>query len=268
MVKTLCISYWYGRLGNNIIQVKNALHIAFYYGYNVIIPTHQYFKYTHLKVSNTNESEPIEQIYDYASRGFYFVNDIDRSINRECFSTNYDKVREVLLKLFTIDYRALDPLEDDELVIHIRSGDIISVLHDEYVIPPLSYYTKFIDRNNFKKIYILAEDTQNLCIESLKKTYSNVEFELRSLKDDIELVLRARNMMMSIGSFIPELIWVTKHTRNVIYPNYDGFVYRLKPLENMVPNVKLTSIDLTEYYNEVKSANDTKESRMSRSLNR
>jgi hypothetical protein len=268
MVKTLCINGWYGRLGNNIIQVKNALHIAFYYGYNVIIQKHQYFKYTHLKVSNTNEGEPIEPIYDYASRGFYFVNDIDRSINRECFSTNYDKVREVLLSLFVLDYRTLESLGEDELVIHIRSGDSISVLHDQYIIPPLSYYTKFIDRNNFKKIYILAEDTQNLCIESLKKTYSNVEFELRSLKDDIELVLRARNMMMSIGSFIPELIWVTKHTRNVIYPSYDEFVHSLKPLENMVPNVKLTSIDLTEYYNEVKSANDTKESRMSRSLNR
>ena len=267
-MKTLCISYWYGRLGNNIIQVKNALHIAFYYGYNVIIPTHQYFKYNHLKVSNANEGEMIEHIYDNASRGFYFMNDIDRSINRECFNMNYDKVRDELLKLFTIDYRALDPLEDDELVLHIRSGDSICALHDQYIIPPLSYYTKFIDSNNFKKIYILAEDTQNLCIESLKNKYSNVEFALRSLTDDIELVLRAKNVMMSIGSFIPELIWVTKNVKEVIYPNYDEFAFRFKPLENMVPNVKLTSIDLTEYYNEVKSANDTIQTRMLRALTR
>jgi hypothetical protein len=198
-----------------------------------------------------------------------FMNDIDRSINRECFNMNYDKVRDELLKLFTIDYRAVDPLEDDELVLHIRSGDIVcDFLHDDYIIPPLSYYTKFIDSNNFKKIYILAEDTQNLCIESLKNKYSNVEFELRSLTDDIELVLRAKNVMMSIGSFIPELIWVTKNVKEVIYPNYDEFAFRFRPLENMVPNVKLTSIDLTEYYNEVKSANDTIQTRMLRALTR
>jgi hypothetical protein len=167
-----------------------------------------------------------------------------------------------------IDYRVLKPLEDDELVLHIRSGDSICALHDQYIIPPLSYYTKFIDDNNFKKIYILAEDTQNLCIASLKNMYSNIDFELRSLTDDIELVLRAKNVMMSIGSFIPELIWVTKNIKEVIYPNYDEFAYRLKPLESMVPNLKLTSIDLTEYYNEVKSANDTIQTRMLRALTR
>lgn len=219
-------------------------------------------------VSNANEGEPVEQIYDDASRGFYFINDMDRSINRECFNLNHDKVRDELLKLFVIDYRVLKPLEDDELVLHIRSGDSISVLHEQYVIPPLSYYTNFINGNNFKKIYILAEDTQNLCIARLKNMYSNVDFELRSLTEDIELVLRAKTVMMTIGTFIPELIWVTKNIKEVIYPNYDEFAYRLKPLKSMVPNVKLTSIDLTEYYNEVKRSNDTIQTRMLRALHR
>lgn len=267
-MKTLCISYWYGRLGNNIIQVKNALHIAFYYGYNVIIPKHQYFKYNHLLVSSTKEGDTVELIYDHPSRGFYFVSNIDSSINRECFSMNHDKVREVLLGLFTIDYRSLEPLGDDELVIHIRSGDAISALHGQYIIPPMSYYTNFIENNHYKKIYILAEDMQNLCIKKLTKMYSNISFELRTLTDDIELVLRARNMMMTIGSFIPELLWVTKHTRRVIYPSYEEFVCCLKPLVDTDDNLKLTSIDLTEYYNEVSSSKDTLDSRMKRALTR
>lgn len=267
-MKTLCISYWYGRLGNNIIQVKNALHIAFYYGYNVIIPKHQYFKYNHLLVSSTNEDESVELVYDNPSRGFYFVSNIDSSINRECFSMNHDKVREVLLGLFTIDYRSLEPLGDDELVIHIRSGDIITELHDQYIIPPMSYYTNFIDSNKFKKIYILAEDKSNPCIEKLQKMYSIVSFELRSLTDDIELVLRARNMMMTIGSFIPELLWVTKNTRNIIYPSYDEFVFRLVYLAEVDPLITLSSVDLTAYHTEVKSCKDNKEERLHRALTR
>lgn len=109
---------------------------------------------------------------------------------------------------------------------------------------------------------------QNLCIEKLTKMYSNISFELRSLTDDIELVLRARNMMMTIGSFIPELLWVTKHTTHIISPSYDEFAYRLKPLAKMDPNLKLTSIDLTEYYNEVLSSKDTLDSRMKRAFTR
>jgi hypothetical protein len=67
---------------------------------------------------------------------------------------NHDKVREVLLGLFTIEYRSLEPLGDDELVIHIRSGDAISALHGQYIIPPMSYYTNFID--NHKEIIFVA----------------------------------------------------------------------------------------------------------------
>jgi hypothetical protein len=234
----------------------------------VIIPKHQYFKYNHLLVSSNNEGESVELIYDNASRGFYFVDNIDSSINRECFSMNHDKVREVLLGLFTIDYRSLEPLGEDELVIHIRSGDIITEIHPEYIIPPMSYYTNFIDSNKFKKIYILAEDMQNLCIEKLQKMYSNVSFELRSLTDDIEMILRARNMMMTIGSFIPELLWVTRHTRRVIYPSYDEFVFRLVSLAELDPSITISSVDLTAYHTEVKSCKDNNKERLHRALTR
>ena len=265
-MKTIVISYWYGRLGNNIIQVKNALHIALYSNYNVLIPPHSYFKFRELNVSQNIENTPIEYIYDNDCYQFYGDSRV-KFVNKECFSMNYEKVRDILMELFVIDYKSLEPLGGDELVIHIRSGDAIicNQLHPQYIIPPLSYYTKYIENNQYKKIYIMAEDMHNTCIKALKNMYKNIDFELRSLTEDISLVLRARNIMMTVGSFVPALLWVTKTTKNIIYPSYDEFICRAMPLKEY-SNIEFNSIDLTEYYNLVKESNDNNETRLARTL--
>jgi hypothetical protein len=262
-MKTLVISYWYGRLGNNIIQVKNALHIALYSNYNVIIPQHLYFKCCELNVAPNNEDTPIEYIYGNDCYQFYGNYNL---VNNECYSMNNEKVRDILINLFTIDYKILEPLGEDELVIHIRSGDAVvgNGLHPQYIIPPLSYFTKYIESNQYKRIYILAEDNHNTCIDALKNKYKNIDFELRTLTNDISLILRGRNVMMSVGSFVPALLWVTKTTKTIIYPSYDEFICRAMPLKE--DSLEFNSIDLTEYYNVVKGSNDNNETRLARTL--
>ena len=42
----LKITSWYGRLGNNITQLKNVLYIALFCNYNIEIPRHMFFKAT------------------------------------------------------------------------------------------------------------------------------------------------------------------------------------------------------------------------------
>ena len=37
------IRKWYGRLGNNIHQLKNVIQIGIYYNYNIILPNHSFF---------------------------------------------------------------------------------------------------------------------------------------------------------------------------------------------------------------------------------
>jgi hypothetical protein len=263
-MKSLVIAYWYGRLGNNIIQLKNVLHIALYCNYNVIIPHHPYFKYRELNIVQNTENTPIEHIYGYECSQFYGNYSL---VNNECYSMNNEKVREILMDIFAIDYKTLEPLGEDELVIHIRSGDIIvNELHGHYLIPPMSYYTNYIENNQYKKIYILAENTHNTCIEMLKNKYENIDFELRDLNTDICLVLRARNIMMTVGSFIPSLMLVTTNTKNIIYPHYDAFVWRLVPLKEISSELNLNCIDLTEYYDLVQRSNDTLQTRLQRAI--
>lgn len=265
MVKTLCINGWYGRLGNNIIQVKNALHIAFYCGYGgVVFPRHKYFNKCRINIGDNICEEDGEMKYGYDCNQFY-NDDMVSYVKPECFSMNNEKVRSIIMELFVIDYTKLEPLDENELVIHIRSGDIIKNIHPQYVIPPLSYYTNVIESGKYNKIYIIAEDKLNPCIDVLCSKYSNIVFELSDLKKDIELVLRARNIMMTIGTFIPSLLWLTKYTSEVIYPSYDQFTRHMIPLNTMNMNMKLTKVVLDEYYNNV-IINESSEDRIKRML--
>jgi hypothetical protein len=267
MVKTLCINGWYGRLGNNIIQVRNALHIALYCGdySGVVIPRHTYFNKCRINIGdNICEEKNEEMQYGYDCNQFY-NDDMVSYVKPECFSMNNETVRSIIMDLFVIDYTKLTPLDENELVMHIRSGDAIKYIHPQYVIPPLSYYTNVIESGKYNKIYIIAEDKLNPCIDVLCSKYSNIVFKLSDLTKDIELVLRARNIMMTIGTFIPSLLWLTKYTSEVIYPCYDEFTRHMIPLNNMNMNMKLTKVVLAEYYKNV-IKNESSEDRIKRMM--
>ena len=52
MLMNIYIKEWYGRLGNNITQLLNAISIGLYYNYNIILPSHKYFKQTYIIINN------------------------------------------------------------------------------------------------------------------------------------------------------------------------------------------------------------------------
>ena len=52
-----------GRLGNFLIQIKNSLHIALYYKYNVILPVHPFLNTTYI-IINKNVTRNDKAITD------------------------------------------------------------------------------------------------------------------------------------------------------------------------------------------------------------
>ena len=52
--------------------------------------------------------------------------------------------------------------DENDVVIHIRSGDIFNKCpHPVYIMPPLSYYVNILNEKNFNKIYLVAADKLN-----------------------------------------------------------------------------------------------------------
>ena len=120
-------------------------------------------------------------------------------------------------------YNNLNEFKSDpsELYIHIRSEDIFTKKNaPSYFQPPLCFYKKIIDENNFKKIYIISNGNENPNIKKLLELYPNINFQYKNtLVHDISLFAYAVNIVTSTSSFIWTVVNFSKHVKNVW--NYD-----------------------------------------------
>ena len=63
------------------------------------------------------------------------------------------------------------------LYFHIRSGDIfIKSINPNYSQPPLCFYQKIINENNFTNFFLSSNNNENLCVDTLLKLYPNIKF--------------------------------------------------------------------------------------------
>jgi hypothetical protein len=258
-MKNIYIEKWFCRLGNNIIQVINVILIALYYNYNIILPKNKYFNTTYIIINDKITMEN-EKIISSESENFFFRDRI-KDIDKKLFKLNNERTLEILKKSFNFNNFKLHDLKNNDIVIHIRSGDIFSRPnpHPHYIMPPLSYYIdiiKFIKYDNTiddPVIYLISEDTLNPCVNELLKLYPQIIYKKQSLDEDISLILSAHNIIASFGSFISALLHFSQNIKNlhkVSYDKYDWEIYK---------NLNFYITDLNEYHELMKPWKNTEE---------
>jgi len=234
----IIINSWYGRLGNNILQLTNAILIALYYKYNIIIPDHNYFNKTYIII---NDKIDINDPKIFGDINLYFRNHID-NIEKSLLDLNHEKAIEILRNCFKFPIINNDFNEND-VVIHMRGGDIFGKYpHHNYINPPLSYYINILINKQFNKIYLISEDNKNPCIKNLISKYPKIIHKIQSLDEDIKIILQAPNIITSFGTFIPALLSMSTNIKNIYKPNYDFNNLLLK-------NVNIYETFLTTYRN-------------------
>jgi hypothetical protein len=217
----IIIQNWVGRLGNNIIQLCNAIHIALYYKETIELPKHHFFNVNIIKeyFNNNKNNLLIKDNFN-----FYYKSKI-KQISSDAFETNNEETINILLKAFIIKENDIKKLDDDTIVIHIRSGDIFNNNpHPGYIPPPLAYYVNILNNNKFNKIIIISEDTKNPVIDELLKLYPNSCYKKNSLEDDIKIILGATYIIESVGTFISSLLMLSNNIKQI----YSTSMYNMK----------------------------------------
>ena len=144
--------------------------------------------------------------FSYASGGgcnepleskFYF--------KEECYGheISNDARREILQQDIHphLEYEDIN-LTDDDLVIHIRSGNIFGGwVHKNYAQPPMTFYDKVISEANPKKIIIVSEDDKNPCVKGIIDKYDNSYVSHTNLKTSISIILSAKKLAIGFGTF-------------------------------------------------------------------
>ena len=212
----IVIEYWFGRLGNNIRSLSNIIDIALFYKHNIKFNvTHDFFNLEIIEnyFSKYNNKEEIKDPYN-----FFFSYKLN--FLPEVFNFNNKKKIKLLKKAFKI--KNIKKLDKNNIVVYIRSGDTFNnnnVL-STYSPPPLCYFTSILNKKEYNKIIIVAEDNKNPLVNKLLQLYKNSIWNKNSFTDDIKLILGATNIVKSVGTLINMLILLSDNVRNVKSPNY------------------------------------------------
>jgi len=211
---------WYGRLGNDLMCVyRLLLDIELGKIAGATIPVHPFLSSRRLGRLECSHSisKRIKDIYDEAHGSSNTP-----KAKREWLDCETGVIRAARA-LFVPSHLTVSPLDDDCLVIHLRSGDTarIGFTHGEYVLPPLSFYRAIIEKGFANsRIVILCEDRVNPCLGELLRLYPRAEHQLRNLRGDVVVMLAARHLVCSTGSLASSIATISSNLRTIYVPSH------------------------------------------------
>jgi len=233
----LIINEWFGRTGNNILQIIRAIHYAIINSHNLI-----QFQQHSLLTSNIITLENIENsdksdVYDtFFNLKKYNIVDPEPYIMKEYFQ----KYVKPIFKIQTENNNVIE--NDNNIYIHFRGGDIFSSNpHKAYVQPPLSYYKNII--NDYDNTILVCEDKKNPCINELLKQ-KNIEYISNTLEKDLSNLSNASNLIIGFGTFGFLLYLMNPKLKNLYIPDF--FVNEL-PKGDWGDDINVHIINLPNY---------------------
>lgn len=215
---------WFCRLGNNIIQLYKLIRYAIYHKHNMKFncKKHPYFNVSVIEEYFNKYNHPEILINDgwiVKNKNGVIPDDIvKKNFLKHASKEEFEKINkeaiDVLKQSFTIKQDTIDILEDTTIVVHVRSGDVFDKQpHMMYVPPPLSYYVNILNASHYTKIIIVCEDSVNPIVNKLLELYKNATFKKQSLTEDIKIILGAKTIINSVGSFIPFLLLLSENNK-------------------------------------------------------
>lgn len=203
------ITKWFGRFGNNIIQISSALSKCVEKNCNLVLPYNNNLFWPHIQKIEITKNES-----NYQEEGLfwdYYLKDGDR--------------RNICLKYLNnlLDLNEFE-LTNDDLVIHVRGGDIFTDVIKNYVQAPLSYTKKIIENTKPKNIIVVYEDFLNPTVKFIYENYSNVILE-NDFKRGIQYILSAKNVCLTgVGTFARAIIMCSKKIETIHVPMFEKHI--------------------------------------------
>ena len=207
----ITITNWYGRNGNNIMQLIHAIYYAKMYNHGLVcFPSHPFLSAKQIQLGPEHDRANV----DIRGSFFHIGNEFNLHVKEP-----YEKKRlflEYIKPIFLI--QPTRKLADDTLFIHVRSGDIFeSNPHPGYVQPPLCYYTDVI--GNFDKVVAVCEDDKNPCVKYLKN-FPHLQYESNSVAVDLAILSGIHHFQMGSGTFGMLIYWMNEDLKTLYIPKY------------------------------------------------
>lgn len=154
-----------------------------------------------------------------------------------------------------VDLNGGPPLEDDDLVIHLRAGDVFRphAPNRRYGQPPLSYYLWVLEHEPWRSVHLVFEDLENPVIapliEAVRHRSLALELVQADLRSSLERLLRARTLVASRGTLVPAVVGLSPQVRQV-YTFEGALIPGFSAWERMTGVTELRIVDEHPEYRE------------------
>ena len=222
-----------GRTGNFIICLLYAITYAKKHGFEKINFSNIHWSpnpsiskkiindfFNKLEIIISKESNSNNTITEFTVDKFYRMVPLT-------FEERIDMINQYIKPVMNINPQVIG---DNDLVIHLRSGDIMVGGNPEMIQPPLEFYIKVIESNNWDKIYVVTErEPLNPIYNVLKERYENVITFVEdkrnrdngyNFKKDFDYMVGAKHYVPCQSSLCPFIIQVSNTIKNVYIPSY------------------------------------------------
>lgn len=211
MTKNIKMINWFGRFGNNIVEITSGIYLAKHTKVKFLHDKHDLIEGREYDFSE----QPASSDKIMRSRELYHIADIPFADRIQICHTY---IRPRLKWLNHMD------IPNSTLVIHIRSGDLfdgyctcpktgkrIYCNVGLYAQPPFAFYKKIIDDNTYKRILVITEkDRRNPVIQMLQDEYEHVTVQSGTFEEDANTILHAKHLVPSVGTFSLSLCMLSK----------------------------------------------------------
>lgn len=110
------------------------------------------------------------------------------------------------------------PTGENEIVLNVRGGDIISGWHKEYFPMPVAYYRRIIEQTGLRPVFV-GETHDDGYGDLLRKSFPDARFPPhRSVISDFETVRNARHVALSVSSFSWLAAWLSDSAATIHMP--------------------------------------------------
>jgi len=187
--------FGYGYLGNTIQALSNAYYLALRFNKSIIYPKHPLLYDTNIGVNLIPGQDDSNLFFNDL---FFFEGD-GKQYDFNVPHLNYcrkqicEKNIRPLLKLSPTGQE----LDDNTLVIHIRTGDIFTPNNPYGIMTPnpMAYYDYLCKQ--YAKIIVVCQDRMNPVINKLEEYKNVIIFESSNIMESFDLLLNAKNLATS-----------------------------------------------------------------------
>jgi len=238
---TVVITEWYGRCGNNIIQIIRATHYAYQYKHHsVILPKHPLFIKQIITLPHPKNNTIVHNI-------FFDIHKIPNYPYPLTLHTMKELFQTYCISILPTQLQHIKPDTSSTISIHIRSGDTFSSNpHPAYLPPPISFYLKSIQSSQNKNIIIVYEDDRNPVVKKIQQLIPHAKFQSSSLIDDIYTLAQSQHLAFGPGTFGLMIYFISPHIKHLYTPDYNTY-------KHLLPFHKDTTLHIIPIHNYIKN---------------